>query len=354
MKYSATLFFLLLFTFIACTTSDDDNENNELTVTDLTLSFLENPENNDSISTIGESSNSGALSFNILSQTPIGSIEINAATGEILVADNTNFEYQINPVISATIQVSDSANTENALLTINLIERTKVYIGDIELETQEEVNSFGLEKYTEISGYLIIGGENADDITDLSPLLGLNLIKNYLVISSNEHLTNLDGLEPLIDVKIFIQMFNNTSLTNINGLRNLNNIGDTTHLKSGNISFNFNPELQNIDGLLGLKEVPGYIDIINNQLLENIEGLSNIERIGNLVIYNNDLLTHIYGLSNTTFIENEIFIKKNDFLNDFCGIQPFLSSNDFIGIYDVELNEYNPSQEQIINGECSL
>lgn len=354
MKYSVTLFFLLLFTITACTTSDDDDNSNELIISDLTLSMSENPENGDDIGTIEASSDNGPLSYTILSQTPNGSIEINTSTGELLVADNTKFEYQINPIISATIQVSDSIDSENALLTINLTERTKVYIGDIELETQEDVNNFGSERYTEISGYVIIGGLEGEDITDLSPLLGLNYIRNYLVISFNEHLTNLDGLEPLIDVRTFIQINHNTSLSNINGLRNLNNVGDSNYLKSGSISVIFNPELQNIGGLLGLTEVSSYIHIANNQSLENIDGLSNIERIENLVIINNDLITHIDGLSNTTFIANEIAIKKNDFLNDFCGLQTFYSNNDFIESYDVELNEYNPSQEQIINGECSL
>jgi hypothetical protein len=357
MKYSATLTFLVLLTITACTMSDDnntDNGNNELTVSDLTLSMTENPENGDSIGTIEGASNNGPLTFSILSQTSNGSIEVNATTGELLVADKTKFEYQIYPIISAIIQVSDSINTENALLTINLTERTKVYIGDIILETQEDVNNFGSERYTEISGFVIIGGQEGEDITDLSPLFGLNYIKNYLGISFNEHLTNLDGLESLIDIRIYIQINHNNSLSNINGLKNLNNIGDSNYLSSGGISFIFNSELQNIDGLLGLTKVSSNVDILNNQSLKNIDGLSNIERIQNLVIINNDLITNINGLSNTTFIENEITIKRNDSLNDFCGLRPFFSNNDFIGNYDVELNEYNPSQVQINNGACSL
>jgi len=352
-----TLTFLRLFTITACTTSDDDNtdnESNELTISDLTLSMTENPENSNNIGTIEASSDNGPLSFTILSQTPNGSIEINASTGELLVTDNTNFEYQINPIISATIQVSDSINSENALLTINLTERTKIYVGDIILETQEDVNNFGSERYTEITGYLIIGGLEGGDITDLSPLLGLNYINNYLVISFNEHLTNLDGLKPIIDIKIFIEIHHNTSLSNINGLRNLNNVGNPNFLSSGSIYVGFNPELQNIDGLLGLREGSNFIHIADNPSLENIDGLSNIERVEGLVVWNNDLITHIDGLSNTTFITNEITFKNNDILNDFCGLQTFLSNNDYTGIYDVELNEYNPSQEQIINGECSL
>lgn len=164
---------------------------------------------------------------------------------------------------------------------------------------QEDVNNFGSERYTEIDGHLIIGELEGGDITYLSSLLGLNYIGNYLVVSFNEHLTNPDGLESLIDISVFLQIVDNSSLT-------------------------------------------------------NIDGLKNVERIGHIVIYNNDTLTNLNGLSNTSFIANEINIKQNDSLIDFCARQPFLSNNNYTGIFDVELNEYNPSLEQIINGECSL
>ena len=48
--------------------------------------------------------------------------------------------------------------------------------GDVTLSTQEEVNSFGANKYVEITGYLHINESVFGDITDLSTLSGLTSV----------------------------------------------------------------------------------------------------------------------------------------------------------------------------------
>lgn len=126
----------LFLSLTACTTLDNDETINELIVSDFTFSITENPENGDSIGFIETSTVNNNLSFSILNQNPNGSVEINPTTGERIIVDKKNFEYQINPIISATIQVSDSINSENIPVTINLIEWTKIYYGDIILETK--------------------------------------------------------------------------------------------------------------------------------------------------------------------------------------------------------------------------
>lgn len=356
MKNLTFITLLLLFTTISCTREENNSSeiNNEVTTADLTITMTENPENGDSVGVVEGISDSGTLSFTILNQTPEGAMIINASTGELTVADKTEFEYQINPILTATVNVSNGINIETSLVTVNLEERSNILIGSVILTSQEDVDNFGLERYTEISGYLIIGGLDNEDITNLDPILGLNYIGNYLVVSFNNQLNNLDGLESIIHVKTFVEVFTNATLNNINGLRNLGKVGDPQFLESGSISIGFNPELQNLDGLLGLTEVSGYIHISNNTSLLNIDGLANLESIEYLLIRNNGKITHIDGLRNTSFIANEIIITGNNGLTDFCGLETVFSNINYDGIYQVEFNEYNPTQQDIIDGNCSL
>ena len=354
MKNLTLIALLLLFTTISCTREENNSSeiNNEVTTVDLTITMTENPENGDIVGVVEGISNNGTLSFTILNQTPEGSLYIDASTGELTVADKTEFEYQINPSITATVRVSNGTNIGTSIVTVDLEERSNIFYGNVVLTSQEDVDNFGLERYTEITGYLIIGGLDAEDITNLEPLLGLNYIGNYLVISFNNQLSKLDGLDSLIHIKTWAQLYDNTTLNNINGLRNLEKVGDPMFLNSGSISIIFNPELQNLDGLLNLTEVSGYVHISNNTSLLNIDGLANLERIEYLLIINNDNISHINGLRNTLSIAKEIIITQNDGLNDFCGLETLFSNIDYEGIYQVELNEYNPTVQDIIDGNC--
>ena len=354
MKFLIPFSFLLL-TVVSCSLKNDTEsvQENDIDTFDLTVSMVENPENGDAVGTVIGISNGGALTFSIESQNPEGSMEIDPSTGNLTVLDKREFEYQINPMLTATVSVTDGTITETAAVTVNLEERTNVFIGDVILNTQEEVDTFGAERYTEVSGYVFIGYQQGIDITNLEPLLGLNYIGNYLVVSFNEQLNNLDGLESLIHVKTFLQINNNPVLTNINGLKNLEKVGDSQFLSSGSVTILQNPLLQNLDGLSDLREVSAYIHIRENQSLLNIDGLSEIENIESLVIFDNDQITNIDGLRSTSFIVKEITIKFNDGLVNFCGLEPTLSTNNFQGTYDVAFNAYNPTQQQIENGECS-
>ncbi len=357
MKNLTFITLLLLFTTISCTREENNSSeiNNEVTTADLTITMTENPQNGDSVGVVEGISDIGTLSFTILDQTPEDAMIINASTGELTVEDKTEFEYQINPILTATVSVSNGTNVETSLVTVNLEERSNIFIGNVVLTSQEEVDNFGLERYTEITGYLSIGVfDGVENINNLNSLLGLNYIGNYLVIGFNNKLSNLDGLDSLIHIKTWAQINHNSTLKNINGLRNLKKVGDPTFLNSGSVSIGSNPELQNLDGLLGLTEVSGYIHISHNTSLLNIDGLANLESIEYLLIRNNDNISHINGVRNTFSIAKEIIITQNDGLNDFCGLETVFSNIDYSGIYQVEFNEYNPTQQDIIDGNCSL
>lgn len=75
--------------------------------------------------------------------------------------------------------------------------------GSVVLETQADVDAFGLRGITAISGNLIIGrGSGTDSITSLMPLAGLKEIAYSLVINptySGEELVGFDNLEKVGD-----------------------------------------------------------------------------------------------------------------------------------------------------------
>jgi hypothetical protein len=121
MKYITSLL-LALFTSIACSDSNDELVNNELTTSDLIVSIIENPDNDESIGIVEGSSSSNDLSFTIINQIPNGSMIIDSSNGELTVANNIEFEYQINPIITATVEVSDGNSSEIVSVTVNLIE----------------------------------------------------------------------------------------------------------------------------------------------------------------------------------------------------------------------------------------
>ncbi len=95
------------------------NNINELAIQGLTASIDENPINGDTIGTV-QATGDGVLSFSIASQTPAGAISIDSNSGELTVMDATLFDYETNPIISATISVSNSEGNENSIATINL------------------------------------------------------------------------------------------------------------------------------------------------------------------------------------------------------------------------------------------
>ena len=92
---------------------------NELSIQDLNTTIDENSTNGQYIGTV-QADGDGTISFSITSQTPSGALNIDANTGELTVADVMLFDYETNPVITATISVDNSVSTESAIATINL------------------------------------------------------------------------------------------------------------------------------------------------------------------------------------------------------------------------------------------
>jgi hypothetical protein len=203
----------------------------------------------------------------------------------------------------------------------------KEFNGIPTLTSQADVDSFFAEAYSKILGF-IIEEEVAGDITNLNALSTLVEIGTA---------TNVDYA---------IRILNNSSLTDLSGLENLR-----AWKGGGVISGN---KISDLSVFSQIERIDGSFSISNEPLLANLNGLSNIIEItGELQIINNSSLLNLSGLENLNRLGQDLSIIGNVNLTDFCGLENLIN-NDFSGVYAVFSNAFNPTQEDIENGNCSL
>ena len=113
---------LLIFTSILIVSCSSDEDANEtiVTVSNLTKNIDENSLQGSIIGMVNGSSNTGTVNFSIVNQIPNGALAINATTGELTIADETVFDFETNPSITASVRVSAGETTNNATVTVNL------------------------------------------------------------------------------------------------------------------------------------------------------------------------------------------------------------------------------------------
>lgn len=91
----------------------------ELTAQDTTLTIDENPSNGVVVGSVQVSSGN-PIGYSIETQNPIGAIAIDTNSGEITVADDTLFDFETNPTITATIALSSLGEMQTVTVTIDL------------------------------------------------------------------------------------------------------------------------------------------------------------------------------------------------------------------------------------------
>ena len=321
-----------------------------VTTSDFSTSIDENPTNGDVIGAVEGTTNQGTVTFSIMEQTPSGAFAIDSTTGEITVADETIFDFETNSEITGIVKVANGTVFENSNIIINLndIEEANIYDGDVFFMTQQEVEDFGANNYTEVTGSVIIGSPNIENnsIVDLTPLNTLTTIGANLFIRKNNLLENLEGFNNLTSIGISLHVFSNDLLINFNGLNNLSSIGEGIYVE-------YNPSLLNIDSLSNITSIYS-IEIDQNSLIENINGLNNItSNVLSIVVLFNPELINVDGLSNIVSVTEILWIHHNEILTDLCGIEPLIVGGGLEGNYIVSSNAYNPTQQDIIDGNCS-
>ena len=94
----------------------------------------------------------------------------------------------------------------------------------------------------------------------------------------------------------------------------------------GNLKIN-GPDINNLEGLLNLTAIEGYLFITNNAVLSNVKGLQNLTSIGGfLSITSNTVLSDLDGLQNLTSIGTDVAISTNAALLNIDGLQNLTST----------------------------
>lgn len=201
--------------------------------------------------------------------------------------------------------------------------------------------------YTVINNLFI---ENTD-LTDLSLLVNLKEVKGGIYIKNNKNLNNLNGLDSL-KIAHSISIIKNENLKSIKALSSLKN--------SSLINISENSQLRNLQGLENIRgQIKGGITLYENRKLRDISALSNISECGEIsfsycpikevkfpiltkvhskiylalnfleVLEFNNLdsitnggliiwgstLTSINGFAKLTYIEHQLEISQNNYLN---------------------------------------
>ena len=249
-----------------------------------------------------------------------------------------------------------------------------IFNGNIQLETQEQINEFGANGYQEINGNLtIIDGPSFDNTVDLSPLNSILIVTGSLNISG---LSNLETIElqvtevgtlfiVIVDSETvsFPALTKTTSgffrISDCPALRNMNFPNLETVFSRFQITDNVG--IRNLDGFPSLTNigqnsssstgVDSELSVSGNPFLQSISGLSNVTSdIISLQIESNDMLTSLNGLENARF-NRAISIIFNNILTDFCAIRTTVSNG--VENYDVAGNQFNPSNSDMMNNNCS-
>ena len=223
----------------------------------------------------------------------------------------------------------------------------KILIGSYVVRTQTQIDDFGAQNYTVITGVLKIspGLETSNFPLDLTPLRSLERVERTLIITDNPELTSLEGLHNVNWLGELL-IGGNSKLVNLDGLRGLENIAYENrgqlngYTRVSQIWIRNNNTLENIDGLIRVPSAKN-INIANNPSLQNLNGLGGI-------IENSYFRTYLGCGENA----NTVPYCGNENLGDFCGLQNLFLN----GTYDyvrIEGNAFNPSIQEIIDGNCS-
>lgn len=265
-----------------------------------------------------------------------------------------------------------------------------VIVGNLEISGTQLVNLSGLENITQTIGSVLITENDAlinveglNNLTDIgvdlyirnNPMLkqinsfsNVEKIGRTLTIDSNPGLENINGLASINFVGVGVIIENNESLlewgeafqfaenlgsmdildnalTTLGGFQNVTNVNFITIIGNENLT--------TISGFNNLMTIDSQITIKENYSLESITAFSAINSIAkNLIIFDSQIqnLDFIASLQN---IGELIWINDNTALSDFCGLNTLIIDNGYSGSYDIRRNAYNPTQQDILDGNCS-
>jgi len=234
----------------------------------------------------------------------------------------------------------------------------EIFNGDYLIDSQETLDAAG--QFTTITGTL------ETQVSFRTDLEGLEHIENVgsLVITGlffspeanveRSSLESLKGLDNLMSIEESLTINKNPDLIDLDGLNNLINV-------NGNFSIDGNINLTSLNGLDALTSIGGTVYIDTNKL-PNLEGLNMLTSIAEDFSLVGDVfgsgqadLVSLQGLDNLTSIGGLLRIQFNTQLTNYCALNNLIiTNNGLTGDLETLSNDYNPTKQNIINGDCSL
>nr|WP_321413047.1 hypothetical protein [uncultured Allomuricauda sp.] len=255
------------------------------------------------------------------------------------------YDFETNTSITGKIKVENgNVSKESAIsITVNDLDED-IFVGSVELRSQEEVDEFGLNKYREITGDFKIGYDEDSEtpISDLSSLKTIEVVGGTLWVSGTTILKSLEGLNIVYAYKCVIS--SNTEMDDISALQDIKilsliNISSNPKISSlsifskienleGDLRIGGNNSLTSLQGFNNLTSIGGSLSIRSNENLNNIFELNSLTTIGGrLDISGNFNLINLNGLNNLQTVQSDVWLMDNEHLFDINGFQNLSSFN---------------------------
>ncbi|WP_276481636.1 hypothetical protein [Paraflavitalea pollutisoli] len=210
----------------------------------------------------------------------------------------------------------------------------------------------GFNKLTGVKYSLFLESASAAGYTGpLNAIKGFKSLKSVgaMLHIGGKNLTDISGFAKLESVGQDLRVVQ-TALTDLSGLAKLSSSGTNENRL---IYITDNSKLTSLKGLSSITTVMGLF-ITRNPELVDIDGLEKVKSLRwGITIGQNDKLASLAGLANVEGTTASISITENKVLKNFCGITKLVKSAAILNGYGVISNAYNPTQAQIIAGQCS-
>lgn len=217
-----------------------------------------------------------------------------------------------------------------------------------------------LECLESVESLSINGGDNITSLDGISHLDPLSVTINAL-----PKLTSLRGMPigehtahvfitrmPALESLIGIEKLKKAETIQIGACPLLRDITPVSGVSSVNTLVITSSGVETIPEFPDLKEVPGTLEIYNNDQLTSLSGFSHIKSIGKLTVSDCALLTTLDGLQNVTKCDGAIQIVANPELASYKAVRDLLIAN-WTNV-TIRRNKYNPTLEQLQNGETEM
>ncbi|MEM6721607.1 MAG: hypothetical protein AAF611_19930 [Bacteroidota bacterium] len=291
-------------------------------------------------------------------------IENNNALTDISFPNATIFEAENQPFGNPRPEFIIRNNS--SLVSINIPNASSFFFGELKIQDNVNLTSIDMQSLyrtlsLSISGNIELSSMN---FTGLEFVIGSHYWDGgqagALNISDTK-LTSMDGIFGTLtasNLNGFI-ISNNLLLTNLNGMSNVT--------VRGNVSISNNPLLANLSGptFFGTSSEGTFLSIVNNDAITHINEFTNYLTNGNLYLVNisdNANLVDIAALNATDCMFGGLKVNNNPSLSNLCPISLYVNGywadiNSQFPFYDCNYqatgNAYNPSAQDIVNGNCS-